>query len=644
MIGEDPDELKKIERQALFISSELNIHEPCELKTKYIGSLDKVSNETLKYILSNNFTNGADMKAVLCLFDTLFLSLLDKEKDKKQDGVYILTEELKTYITEIKKLTTGADATVYNATFFSNIELVIKLGNNEEDEDQDEEEKENKIKREREMVIREYYIGIKAINKLRYIVPNFVYTLGSFMSTKLLDSSLDNSMPFIVYEKIQGKTVHDLITAVKEDEKVEFTFDKWLVIFFQLLLALEVAQREVGFTHFDLHDKNVIIREQKDFNYSVLLDMSTYTINNPQLIPVIIDFGRSTCTIDTQTIGTYGREGIGISSHIIQGQDMYMFMSYCCNNCVNMKLKIKFASLLLEFYGKDEDPYPIKIALTKHKQEAIWGGGKLNSVASCFEKVPFSQVSYYTPLMLIKWLLKNEKYSSILKPYVTVTERKISQSLQYSIMVNKYNQIFNYVEKGIDTAIKILLSRTKLEKSSYVITKYTCVLLERYNEDLKSRQIYEKIKEVNEFLTRNKQKMILFDKDMLKKVFDITIPSQQELEGVLDILQLKIYIPYDLRSAANVRRDYKFDPKPIKDAIEKLNTVLLYEDKLKSYLKFYFTILELNLYGDFNEWVEKFKTSDIYNFYTKNYLQSERARRWSKTLLISSKNNEEVST
>jgi len=647
MIGEDPAELEKIERQALFISSELNIHEPCQLKTKYKDSLDRLSIDTLKHILSNNYTKGADMKAVLCLFDTLFLSLLNKEKVKNENGIYILTEELKTYITDIKKLTTGADATVYNATFFSNIELVIKLGNNEEDEDHDEEEKQTKIKREREMVIREYYIGIKAINKLRYIVPNFVYTLGSFMSTKLLDSSLDNSMPFIVYEKILGKTVHDLITEVKEyeeDEKVQFTFDKCLVIFFQLLLALEVAQREVGFTHFDLHDKNVIIREQKDFNYSVLLDMSTYTINNPELIPVIIDFGRSTCTINSQTIGTYGREELGISSHMIQGQDMYMFMSYCCNNCVNMKLKIKFASLLLEFYGKDEDPYPIKIVVTKDRQEAIRGGGKLNSVASCFDKVPFSQVSHYTPLMLIEWLLKNEKYSSILKPYVTVTERKMSQSLQYSIMVNKYNQIFDYVEKGIDTAIKILLSRTKLEKSSYVITKYTCVLLEKYNEDLKSRQIDEKIKQVNEFLTRNKQKMILFDKNMLEKVFDITIPSQQELDTCTnDILQLKIYIPYALRGV-EIRRNYTFDPKLIKDAIEKLNTVLLYEDELKSYLTFYFTILELNLNGEFNEWVEKFKKSAIYDFYTQNCLHSERSRRWSTSLLISSKNNKKVST
>jgi 3-phenylpropionate/cinnamic acid dioxygenase small subunit len=59
-------------------------------------------------------------------------------------------------------------------------------------------------------------------------------------------------------------------------------------------------------------------------------------------------------------------------------------------------------------------------------------------------------------------------------------------------------------------------------------------------------------------------------------------------------------------------------------------------------MQFYFTILELHLDAEFNEWVEQFKKSEIYKFYRQNYLQTERARRWSTTLLMSSKNNEVV--
>ena len=370
--------------------------------------------------------------------------------------------------------------------------------------------------------------------------------------------------------------------------------------------------------------------------------MSTYTINNPVFIPVIIDFGRSTCTVDSQIIGTYGREPLGVLNHMVQGQDMYMFMSYCCDKTKDIILKEKIALLFLEFYGKEEDPYPILIRTNpKNPADKKIGTGKLKSVTSNFEMVPCTPAGHYTPLMFMQWLLK--KYPEELKPYVSVTDRKISQSLQYSIMVKKYNEIFNYVEKGIDKATILLLNSSKLKKSSYVITKYICILLERYNRDLQSDPLLQKIKKVNKFLTENKQKMIIFDKDTLKKVFEIKIPTQQELDTCIhNILQLKIYLPIDVR-IKTVGKRYTFDLDSIEDAIEKLNSVLLYEDKLKIYMQFYFTILELNLDYEFNEWIEQFKNSDIYHFYTENYLQSERARRWSTTLLFSSKNNEVAS-
>jgi len=659
------NEDEKIKRQALSISSKLNVYNPCEIKTKYIYLLDKVSEPILKYILSKNFIKGADMKAVLCLFDTLFLSL----SPKKENGIYVLTKDIKKYIDKLDVLTTGADGIVYNATFFSDIELVIKLSINEEDkgeehELEDEEEKQEEIKKKREMMIREYYIGIKAMNKLRYIVPNFVYTLGCFMCDKPSDSNpLENlcenvsgtTSPFIVYEKIPGhkdiKTVGDLI-----DNKL--SFNKWLVIFFQLLLALEVAQREVGFTHFDLHFDNVMIRKQENFEYSVPLDMSTYTIKNPEFIPVIIDFGRSTCNIENETIGTYAFEELGILNHMVPGQDMYTFMSYCCDKATNntnvtdIDLRKKIALLFENFYEQD-DPYPIKIGTrinrAKETQEYV-GIGKLNSIVYNFKKIPVTPIAQYTPLMFMKWLL--DKYPEVLSPYIVVTKRKMYKPIQYSVMIKKYNDIFNYVEKGIDKATSILISRSIGTKQSYLITKYMCNLLERYNKDLQSQSLQTKIEEVNTFLLYNKGTLISFDIFMLEKVFDIKIPSQEDLDTcVSDVLYLNIYAPspYETRifvvgnygQFAGNPHNYKFDLIPIKVATQKLYDILRYEDELKIYLQFYFTILDLNLEDEFNDWLNRFEKSKIYYFYTKNILTNEQARRWAKTLLVSSKNDEE---
>ena len=665
------NEDEKIKRQAFSISSKLSVYNPCEIKTKYIDQLDKVSEPILKYILSKNFMKGADMKAVLCLFDTLFLSVLPK----KENGIYVLTKDIKKYIDELYVLRSGADGIVYNATFFSDIELVIKLSINEEDkrqehereeeedEQEDEQEKQKEIKRRREMMIREYYIGIKAMNKLRYIVPNFVYTLGCFMCDKpshtnplenLCENVSGTTSPFIVYEKIPGdkdiKTVGDLISN-------KLSFDQWLVIFFQLLLALEVAQREVEFTHFDLHFDNVMIRKQENFEYSVPLDMSTYTIKNPEFIPVIIDFGRSTCNIENETIGTYTFEGLGVLNHMVPGQDMYTFMSYCCDKATNntnvtdIDLRKKIALLFQKFYGQD-DPYPIKIGTrtnrAKETQEYV-GIGKLKSIVDVFKKIPVTPIAQYTPLMFMKWLL--DEYPEVLNQYITVTKRKMYKPIQYSVMIQKYNDIFNYVEKGIDKATSILLCSSICKKQSYVITKYMCNLLERYNEDLESQSLHTKIQEVNTFLLSNKGTLISFDIFILEKVFDIKIPSQEDLDTcVSDVLSLNIYAPssYDIRifvvgnygEFAGKPHDYKFDLRPIAVASRNLYDILRYEDELKIYLQFYFTILDLNLEDEFNDWLNRFEKSKVYYFYTKNILTNEQVRRWAKTLLISSKNDE----
>lgn len=650
------NEDEKIKRQALSISSKLDLYNPCEIKKKYIDQLDKVSEPMLEYILSKKFMKGADMKAVICLFDTLFLSL----SLKKENGIYVLTKDIKKYIDKLDVLRTGADGIVYNATFFSDIELVIKLPINEEEDEEEE------IKKKREMMIREYYIGIKAMNKLRYIVPNFVYTLGCFMCDKpsdinplenLCENMSGSTSHFIVYEKIPGhndiKTVGDLI-----DNKL--SFNQWLVIFFQLLLALEVAQREVEFTHFDLHFDNVMIRKQENFEYSVPLDMCTYTIKNPEFIPVIIDFGRSTCNIENETIGTYTFEGLGVLNHMVPGQDMYTFMSYCCDKATNytdIDLRKKIALLLKNFFEQD-DPYPIDIGTrtigtrtnpVRQTQEYV-GIGKLKSIVDVFKKIPVTPIAQYTPLMFMKWLL--DEYPAVLSSYITVTKRKMYKPIQYSVMIKKYNDIFNYVQKGIDKATSILLSTSIGKKESYVITKYMCNLLEIYNDDLESQSLHTKIQEVNTFLLSNKGTLISFDMIILEKVFNIKIPSQEDLDTcVSDVLSLHIYAPspYETRifvvgnygQFSGNPGNYKFELRPIEVASRNLYDILRYEDELKIYLQFYFTILELNLEDEFSDWLNRFEKSKIYYFYTNNILKNEQARRWAKTLLISSKNDED---
>jgi hypothetical protein len=110
------------------------------------------------------------------------------------------------------------------------------------------------------------------------------------------------------------------------------------------------------------------------------------------------------------------------------------------------------------------------------------------------------------------------------------------------------------------------------------------------------------------------------DKAMLQKVFNIPIPTQDELTDIRDtILSITIREP---------------DPDIKIKATEALN-ILVYQEMLNPYLQFYFTIYETNTEDIFAIWIAEFLASDIYIFYEKNVSQNERVIRWGQTLLAS---------
>ena len=147
------------------------------------------------------------------------------------------------------------------------------------------------------------------------------------------------------------------------------------------------------------------------------------------------------------------------------------------------------------------------------------------------------------------------------------------------------------------------------------------MVLEKYNKDLKSPKLDSKIKWMNKFILKYEYLLISNDMVMLEKVFDIKIPKQVDLDKCFDnLLAIKLQ-----NSKA----------KDKQQAVNDLNILLLYQENLKPYLQFYFTILELGLIHNFTIWIKKFKESDIYLFHIKNVVQNERCIRWSQSLMAS---------
>ncbi len=156
------------------------------------------------------------------------------------------------------------------------------------------EEKINTVKLEAEL-------GLKWINRVRQWVPNFMYTYGWFECSKPLIAGPNAEVvnwcqskdsrhraAYAVFERVQdGEHLYKTLKR-ESDETV-------LLILYQILNALHVANTLFAYTHGDLHDGNVIVRKMP---HSVTIpiydrDLKVDHYITTRYVPYIIDYGFS---------------------------------------------------------------------------------------------------------------------------------------------------------------------------------------------------------------------------------------------------------------------------------------------------------------------------------------------------------------
>ena len=101
--------------------------------------------------------------------------------------------------------------------------------------------------------IHEAFIGLYAINHLRAIIPNFVYTYGIFRNPCIFEKS--SQCNYLLLELIPGQTWKKFIRTA--------TTDQFVNTFLQLCLSLKIAKEKYDFTHYDLHYENIIIKKTR---------------------------------------------------------------------------------------------------------------------------------------------------------------------------------------------------------------------------------------------------------------------------------------------------------------------------------------------------------------------------------------------
>ena len=137
--------------------------------------------------------------------------------------------------------------------------------------------------------VHEAYIGTKVINEIVKYIPNFAYTFGKF------DGPTEN---IVVMEHIFGQTFDKWLQSDK------FNMQDYIFILIQIAMALEVAQTQGGFVHYDLTPWNIMIQETpRPISFDYMIDGTNVFRVTTHIIPVIIDYGKSHVIYNNQHHG-----------------------------------------------------------------------------------------------------------------------------------------------------------------------------------------------------------------------------------------------------------------------------------------------------------------------------------------------------
>ncbi len=232
----------------------------------------KISVDQIREALRYGYGNSNVLKTLMCVTNSTLSTPNDDSLSRMM--------KIRDYLKGLSQLGDKKNVMISDNTFF-----VVKGGKYEE-------------------MLHEYFIGVYGTNKLRDKIPNFAYIFGkfecspvyleemriiaglNFQNKSITYCSGKNNMMYILYENIDNSvSLKEYVTTC--------TLEGYLNILCQIVLAIDYANREIGFTHYDLHVDNVLVRDigQEIFIPYVIEGKTVYL--KTRKLAVIIDYGFS---------------------------------------------------------------------------------------------------------------------------------------------------------------------------------------------------------------------------------------------------------------------------------------------------------------------------------------------------------------
>ncbi len=174
-------------------------------------------------------------------------------------------------------------------------------------------------------LVNEAFVALCGTNNLRFIMPNFGYIFfyglcPNYIVDKASVMGMDNSVDTrcCIYENVKG----DEISVYVND------YDTLINYFMQTIYAIAYAEKELEFTHYDLHGGNVIIRK---LNETVQITYKNRNNENIYLktdaIATIIDYETATIKYNNKNYGLKWDDAC-IDNRPFALQDCYKLLYY----------------------------------------------------------------------------------------------------------------------------------------------------------------------------------------------------------------------------------------------------------------------------------------------------------------------------
>ena len=557
----------------------------------------KIKSHVISKMLENDFGDYNKMQAISCLVISALKSISSSNDEN------LPSREIQNWLTNIKSIASGVQGNVYFANLFLNtFPIAFKLS------------KESKIKDcliEQYFDFRaEYFKSFRAVNSLREFVPTFMYTFAMFdcnveMEPMSLDLDKDTLcvnktplQPFVLTERIKGKTIADAITKGYMKSGEDF-----LIIYQQILLSLEVAQREISFAHFDLHGNNLILMPVPDgYTYSVLIDNKKITIVDPKFIPVFIDFGFACCNINDEQYGKFKFEYNKTFNFLIPCTDYLKILLSCFYYGVE-SLNSDICDMISKICNMKVMNNDLVNTRPKMSSILLYG----NMYDSIY---PVGNYASKTPLELLESIQANIGCDKVL----------IEERIQYKInTLNNVSRFFHELyrqDDGDNDFISDIINENKINNFSFISTVCSEENIKKYSLVVASHKLQEYLEKIKNILKNNQDLLIDYDNEILEQVFETELPDEKEfIDESNYLLKLNILSMKD--------SDFYH--------IENMKRMILKFKEMDEYMDYFYKIQEFRIF-EFNEWKNKFIRCENYKYYNKNVQLYNKMKRWCDTL------------